>query len=58
MDEYSYCYYGNVLPALKSHDQPSEHEGEDEKETDAEIFQKDVIEVSYYVHAPLPSVYS
>ena len=50
MDKYCYCFHGNTLPALRSHDlkkkeQEEEEEEEEEKESDTEIIQRDVVEV-------------
>ena len=48
MDKYCYCFHGNTLPALRSHDQSHDSrkkEQEEEKESDAEVIQRDVVEV-------------
>ncbi len=44
MDEYSLCYSGDHIPALKPHPLPVQ--GEEGEESDAEILQRDIIEVS------------
>ena len=50
VDKYCYCFHGNTLPALRSHDQShdlrkKEQEEEEEKKSDTEIIQRDVVEV-------------
>ena len=63
LEEYSDCYHGNKLPALRSHDQshdPGKSKAEDsKKESDADIMRRDVIQARlrqqmslncYYIH--------
>ena len=47
---------GNMLPALRSHDQQprdsSTHDHSEEAESDSEIIQRDVVEVSIHHNFP------
>ena len=47
LDNYFHCYHGNLLPSLKSSKRPqvSPDDDEEDKETDLEILQRDVVEV-------------
>lgn len=47
LDNYLYCHHGSLLPSLRSveRSQRSSKDGEEEKETDTEILQRDVVEV-------------
>lgn len=57
LDEYSLCYCGDHLPALKPHTSPvtKGKEEEEEEESDAQVLQRDIIEVtSTIVPCPLP----
>ena len=62
MDEYCCCHHGNILAALKSHDQShddlKENEEED-KDSDAEIMQRDIVEVCHtYTPTPPPNTHT
>lgn len=63
MDEYCCCHHGNILPALKSHDQShddlKENEEEEDKDSDAEIMQRDMVEVCHtYTPTPPPNTHT
>ena len=49
MDKYCCCHHGNTLPALRSHDQSHDlkekKQEKEEEESDAEVIQRDVVEV-------------
>ena len=49
MDKYCCCHHGNTLPALRSHDQSHDlrekEQEKEEEESDAEVIQRDVVEV-------------
>ncbi len=45
LDEYMLCYFGCVLPALRSHDKETEEEGENE----TEILHRDITLVRLYI---------
>ena len=51
LDNYRHCHHGNLLPSLRSveRSQRSPEDGEEEKETDTEILQRDVVEVYMYM---------
>ena len=46
LDNYFHCYHGNLLPSLRSVERSQRSsDQEEEKETDTEILQRDVVEV-------------
>ena len=51
LDNYLHCHHGNLLPSLRSAERSrrSSDDGEEEKETDIETLQRDVVQVTRWM---------